>query len=70
MKISFDNIENFDSSLTTKVKERAGTDGVDFIALPFVNVTQMDKLDESRFVMLQRKSNGSLDLVTQTNRWL
>ena len=70
MKIKFEDLENFSSSLTTRVEERSGTEGVDFIALPFVNVLQLDKLDESQFVMLQRTSNGNLILQTQPNRWL
>ena len=70
MKIKVSDIESFNESLTTRVKESAATAGVDFIALPFVNVQQLVKLDDSQFVMLQRKASGSLDLFTSGDRWL
>ena len=70
LKFKFSDIENYDGSLTTRVSERADTDGVDFINLPFVNVQQLDKLGDDKFGFIQRKSNGDLDVVTQSNRWL
>ncbi len=70
MKIKLSNVANFNGSLTEPVEERSGTAGVDFIALPFVNVQQLEKLDEQRFVMLQRKSDGNLTLWTSNDRWL
>jgi len=70
MKISVDAVADFNTSLAEKVTERSGTAGVDFINLPFVNVQQLDKLSDSQFIMLQRRSNGDLDLYTQNNRWL
>lgn len=70
MKIKYDNIESFKESLSTPVGESSATAGVNFIALPLVNVLQLDKLDNGRFVILQRKANGSLDLSTVGNRML
>jgi len=70
MKISFKDIANYQESLTEPVKERSATRGVEFIALPMVNVLQLDKLDETQFVIIQRKSNGDLNLSTSNNRWL
>lgn len=70
MKIKYESIETFKESLTSPVQESSATAGVDFIALPYVNVLQLDKLDNNRFVILQRKANGSLDLVTIGNRML
>ena len=70
MKIKVSDIENFGDSLTEKVMERAGTAGIDFINLPFVNVQQLDKLDEATFVMIQRNSDGVLSLKTESSRWL
>ncbi len=70
MKIKVSNIEGFGDSLSDPVVERAGTAGVDFINLPFVNVQQLDKLNESTFVMIQRDANGVLGLKTSNNRWL
>jgi len=70
MKIKVSDIENFGDSLSEKVAERAGTAGIDFINLPFVNVQQLDKLNESTFVMIQRDANGILSLKTDSSRWL
>lgn len=70
MKINFKDISAYQESLTEPVKERSATRGVNFIALPMVNVLQMDKLDDTQFIVIQRKSNGDLNLSTSTNRWL
>ncbi|GAA5033062.1 hypothetical protein GCM10011506_22660 [Marivirga lumbricoides] len=70
MKIKLSNVADFNGSLTEPVEERSGTAGVDFIALPFVNVQQLEKLDDQRFVMLQRKADGNLTLWTSNDRWL
>jgi len=70
MKITFTDLAAYQASLTKPVKERAATAGVDYISLPMVNVLQMDKLDETQFVIIQRKSNGDLNLSTSNNRWL
>ena len=70
MKISQKQLINYKESLTEHVKERSGTAGVEYISLPMVNVLQLDKLDETQFVMLQRKSDGDLVLTTSNNRWL
>ena len=70
MKIKISDIEDFGDSLTERVAERSATAGVDFINLPFVNVQQLARLDDSRFLMLQRQSNGDLVLKIGTDRWL
>lgn len=70
MKFKISDIESFKNSLNKKVKERAGTDGVQFINLPFVNVQQLDKLNEKEFVFIQREGNGKLTLKKSSNRWL
>lgn len=70
MKIKVADIESFGDSLTTRVPERADTAGVDFINLPFVNVQQLDKLNEKEFVFIQREASGKLALKTSSNRWL
>ncbi len=70
MKIKFEDIEQFEGSLNSPVEERSGTAGVEYIALPWVNVLQLDKLDGQQFIMLKRQSNGDLDLITQGERWL
>jgi hypothetical protein len=70
MKIKVTDIEAFKGSLDTRVKERSGTAGVEFINLPFVNVQQLAKLNDKTFVMIQRDSKGILTLKTGGNRWL
>lgn len=70
MKIKVSDIEKFDDFLTNRVEERSGTDGVPFIALPFVNVLQLDKMGDDSFVMLQRTADGDLVLKSSGGRWL
>jgi hypothetical protein len=70
-RVNFKNIEAFQGSLTTPVEENFATEGVPFVNMPVTNVLQLDKMDENRLVMLQRKANGSLDLWTTDNaQWL
>lgn len=69
-KVKYKSIETFQGSLTTPVVENFATAGVDFISLPVVNVLQLEKLDEGQFLVLQRKTNGDLDLWTANERYL
>lgn len=69
-KVKYKTIEEFQGALTTPVEEGFGTAGVHFVSLPVVNVLQLDKLDETQFVLLQRKSNGDLDLYSPGERML
>ncbi|WP_336517820.1 hypothetical protein [Pollutibacter soli] len=64
MRVRYDNIATYDGSLTEPIKESFSTAGVAFVNLPMVNVLQMDKIDDSKVVVIQRKPNGDLDLVT------
>jgi hypothetical protein len=71
MRVNYKNIESFEGTLTNPIGESYGTAGVPFVNLPVVNVLQMDKLDETQVVVLQRKPNGDLDLyVNRADRWL
>jgi len=70
MKINVSDIESFGDSLTERVPLRSDTAGVTFINLPFVNVQQLDKLNDDTFVMIHREANGNLALKTGNNRWL
>ena len=69
-KVKYKSIEKYQGSLTTPVEESFATAGVDFVSLPVTNVVQMDKLDDTRMILLQRKSNGNLDLWTSSERYL
>lgn len=68
-RISLKDIESYQGSLTSPVKEDYGTEGVKFTQFPLVNVLQLDKLDDEQFVLLQRKPNGSLNLWSSTEQW-
>jgi hypothetical protein len=70
MKIKVADVESFESSLTSPVEERAATAGVGFINLPFVNVQQLSKLNDTQFLMIQRDANGDLIMKTGADRWL
>ena len=69
-KVKYKDIESFQGNITTPVEENFATVGVNFISLPVVNVVQLDKLDDSQFVLLQRRANGDLDLWTAGERYL
>ena len=60
-KVAYKNIAAFEGTLTEPVK---GTAGVSFTATPMSNVLQMDKLNDTQVVMLQKKENGDVDLWT------
>ncbi len=69
MKIDPANIEGYTDYLTAPVEENSATAGVEFIALPYVNVQQLDKISDTEIVMLQRMGNGDLNLhMASTNR--
>jgi hypothetical protein len=70
MKVKFKDIESFQGSLDSPVKEAFSTAGVSYISFRFVNVLQLDKLDDSQFIYLQRRSNGDLNLQSQTTQFL
>ncbi len=64
MKIDPNMIEEYQNYLNTPVEENSATAGVEFIALPYVNIQQMDKLSDDKVLLLQRMSNGDLNLHT------
>jgi hypothetical protein len=69
-RVKFTDIEKFQGTITTPVTENFATVGVDFVSLPVTNALQLDKLDDSTFVVLQRKTNGDLDLWSSDGRYL
>jgi hypothetical protein len=71
MRVKYKSIEGFEGKLTDPLKESYTTAGVEFVNLPVVNVLQMDKLDDSQVLVLQRRTNGDLDLWTaRGDRWI
>lgn len=69
MKIKYKSIETYEGSLVEPVKESFATAGVDFLSMPLVNVLQIDKLDATQAIVLQRRVNGDLDLWTMGERY-
>jgi hypothetical protein len=70
MKVKFKDIETYQGSLTQPIKENYSTAGVPYVSFPMVNVLQLDKLDDTQFIFLQRRANGDLDVRTSNNRSL
>lgn len=69
MKIDPTKIEKYRDYLVEPVSENSATAGVEFIALPYVNIQQMDKISDDKILFLQRMSNGRLNLhTTSSNR--
>ncbi len=70
MKIDPAKIESYQDYLHQPVEENSATAGVEFIALPYVNIQQMDKLADDKVLLLQRMSNGDLNLHTANSNRL
>ena len=64
MKISLDEVANWKDSLSEPVKGNSNTAGVSYLSLPYVNVLQLDKMDNENIVIIQRTSMGDLNLST------
>ena len=60
-KVAYKNIAAFEGNLTEPVK---GTAGVNFAATQMKDVLQMDKLDDTQVVLVQKKADGAIDLWT------
>jgi hypothetical protein len=67
MKVKYKDIESFQESLTSPVKEAFRSAGVPYISFPVANVLQLDKLDDTQYIYLQRRPNGDLNLVTRNS---
>jgi hypothetical protein len=63
--VNYKSIANFEGTLTERVATTAGTP---FVLVPnLTKVQQIDKLDNNSVVILQKKDNGSVDLLTAKN---
>lgn len=62
MKLAVEDVASYTAFLTEPVSESSATAGVEFLALPYVNVQQMDKFDDSNVLLLQRMADGNLKL--------
>ncbi len=70
MRIKYDDIVNFKESMTKPVTVFAETAGVAYDNLPFPYVLQMDNLDATHVVYLQRQSDGDLRLRVRSTEWM
>ena len=70
MRIKYDDIANFKDSMTEPVPVFAETEGVPYDNLPFPHVLQMDMLDATNVIYLQRTLDGDLLLRTRTTEWM
>lgn len=70
MRINFSDIANFKDSMTEPVEEFGKDAGVTYDNLPFVNVLQMDKIDDDNALLLRRRSDGVLYLHTRAKKWM
>lgn len=64
-KVSYNDIKQFKESLTTPIP---GIGGTAFTKLPYEKVLQLDKLDDGRAVVIQKKANGDVDLWTSDGK--
>ena len=60
-KVDYKSIAAFEGTLTERV---SGTAGTAFVQLAYTGIQQMDKLDNSHLVMIQKQANGTIDLLT------
>jgi len=70
MRIKYDDIASFKESMTEPVTTFAETAGVAYDNLPFPYVLQMDNLDATHVVYLQRQSDGDLRLRVRATEWM
>jgi WD40 repeat protein len=64
-KVGYNDIKQFKESLTTPIP---GSGGAAFTKLPYEKVLQLDKLDDGRAVVIQKKANGDVDLWTSDGK--
>ncbi len=65
VKVSYDDIKQFQGSLTQQMPTAGGTN---FTRLPYEKVMQLAKLDDSRAVVIQKSATGDVDLWTSDGK--
>lgn len=70
MRMRLQDIIDFKETLTTPVTEFAKATGLPYDNLPFVNVIQLDNLDEENALILRRRRDGVLYLHNRNKRWM
>ncbi|GMN08906.1 hypothetical protein MTsPCn9_06380 [Croceitalea sp. MTPC9] len=69
MRMKFADIEAYKQSMTNPVTIKGATEGVAYVNMPFVNVQQLDNLEDG-YVMIQREANGNLALKKGSDWWI
>lgn len=70
MRFDLSDINKFEGSLTEPVEEFGTAAGLNYDNLPFVNVQQMDDLDEEKMLLLRRRNDGKLYLHSRSKKWM
>ena len=70
MRLDYEDIANFKETLTEPVTEFAVATGVPYDNLPFPYVQQMDNLDDSHVLYIQRTGSGELVLRSRSTKWM
>lgn len=70
MRMTLKDIANFKESMTEPVTEFAKDAGLTYDNLPFVNVQQLDNLDDENVLILRRRNDGNLYLHNRNKKWM
>ncbi|WP_435622527.1 hypothetical protein [Flagellimonas sp.] len=70
MRLDYEDIANFKETLTEPVTEFYVSTGVPYDNLPFPYVQQMDNLDDTHVLYIQRTGNGELVLRSRPTKWM
>lgn len=70
MKIAYEDIRTNEEALTEPVEEFGVAKGLNYISLPMVHITQLDNLDDTNVVYLQRTADGELILRSRSTQWM
>ena len=70
MRLDYEDIANFQETLTEPVTEFGIATGVAYDNLPMPYVLQMDKLDDNNVVYMQRTASGELVLRSRPTKWM
>ena len=70
MRLDYEDIADFKETLTEPVTEFYVSTGVPYDNLPFPYVQQMDNLDDTHVLYIQRTGNGELILRSRPTKWM
>lgn len=70
MRLDYEDIAGFQETLTEPVTEFGVATGVPYDNLPMPYVLQMDKLDDTNVVYMQRTASGEMVLQSRPTKWM